>query len=249
MNRLGAAPQTATLDPEGLQSALVNVVINARDAMPDGGELSINTETRHYGRSDLNAIGADVSPGEFISVRVSDTGAGIEPDLLKRVFEPFVTTKGPSIVTGLGLAIVQGFATQSGGFAHISSDVGVGTSVEMLFPVERRNTVELSYSPADDRPQRVPEATARILFAEDKAEVLTVLSRMLTGAGYIVEAASSGDEAFKMFEENAPFDLLVTDVVMPGELSGPFLASAGRQAEPSLPVIFLTGYTDETTFH
>ena len=247
--RLNAAPHAAKLDPAGFQSALVNVIVNARDAMPVGGELTIETETRHYESIDLGEIGAEVPPGDYIVLTVTDTGVGIEPDLLKRVFEPFVTTKGPSIGTGLGLSIVKGFMAQSGGFARIHSEVGVGTQVQMVFPVAPADDEEASSGPADDVLAQMPSTKARILLAEDKVEVLSVIARVLTAAGYGVEAATSGDNAFKLFEEKGPFDLLVTDVVMPGELSGPLLAKACRHAVPDLPVIFLTGYTDETVFH
>lgn len=247
--RLNAAPETLKLDPTGLQSALVNVIVNARDAMPHGGELRIETETLHYDSADLQAIGADVAPGAFVCLRVTDTGAGIEPDLLKHVFEPFVTTKGPATGTGLGLSIVQGFAIQSGGFAHITSEVGVGTSVQMLFPVDHQSGTEISFSRPKGVLPRAPVASARILLAEDKAEVLSLLFHFLTDAGYTVEAATSGDNALKVFDEKGPFDLLVTDIVMPGQLSGLLLARACRQALPDLPVIFLTGYADQSTFH
>ncbi|MEL7116890.1 MAG: PAS domain-containing protein, partial [Pseudomonadota bacterium] len=244
---LKAANCYCKLDPSGLQSALINVVVNARDAMPDGGRLEIETRDVVFDADTAftAATGTRIE-GAFLEVIIQDTGVGIEPQFLDRVFEPFVTTKPLATGTGLGLSMVQGFMRQSKGAVDLSSVVGAGTRVRLLFPIET------GHSDADDLPE--PEAAtetaaevpnARILVVEDQPEVLALLVRMLTSEGYDIEAAASGDQAIEIFRASGPFDLLLTDVIMPGALTGPKLALACRETVPDLPVIFLTGYSSD----
>ncbi|MBS0124889.1 hybrid sensor histidine kinase/response regulator [Thetidibacter halocola] len=249
--RLTDASVIVRLDPAGLQSALLNVIVNARDAMPDGGTMTIETAVRHVSEAEIGTEREQLETGHYVMLSVSDTGSGISPELLPRVFEPFVTGKRIGEGSGLGLSMVQGFVRQSGGFVHIHSETGVGTCVRLYFPETETR----------DRPAEGPDAqvqpaaqvrtmpTARILVAEDQLDVLSVIVRTLTRAGYQIDAATTGDEALRRFREGGRFDLLLTDVVMPGTLSGPKLAKACRTLQPGLPVIFMSGYASEATIH
>ncbi|MDJ0820841.1 MAG: PAS domain-containing protein [Paracoccaceae bacterium] len=243
--RLIANQQHSRLDPAGFQSAIVNVVVNARDAMPDGGKLTIETRNVVFD-ADAAAAFEGLTTGPYLAVTITDTGKGIAPELLARVFEPFVSTKAMSTGTGLGLSMVQGFARQSGGAVQITSELGVGTTVKMVFPVDLAEAPDET-APAQEAPSNpVSKTSARILIAEDQPEVLALLVRILKSAGYETETAVSGDQAFDIFTSNAPFDLLLTDVEMPGGMSGPQLANACRKLVRGLPVIFLSGYSSET---
>jgi PAS domain S-box-containing protein len=232
-----------TLDPTRLQSALVNIVVNARDAMADGGTLTILTERVEVGAGALDAGGGEIPPGDYLVLSVADTGAGIPPELLPRVFEPFVTSKEIGKGTGLGLSMVHGFVNQSGGFIRIRSQPGEGTTVELLFPASGESTAVPAAPPPGGESAAQAVAPARILVAEDQLGVLNVVVRTLTRAGYEVDAETDGGKALERFT-SAPeaYDLLLTDVVMPGGMSGPELADACRGADPELKVIFMSGY-------
>jgi PAS domain S-box-containing protein len=230
------------LDPTHLEMALLNVLINARDAMPDGGEVTVATsfmraeERRH---SDNRAH--SMPPGTYVTLCVIDNGAGMAPEVLRRATEPFFTTKGPG--TGLGLAMVHGFVQQSHGRLEIESTPGGGTTVHMTFPV------------ADDGIHRVPEtpdavddADARkctVLVVEDNDDVRELAEAVLAMAGYDVRSASSGEQALQVLEGGAPIDLLFTDVIMPGGMNGLELVERTRALRPGLPVLVTTGYMDE----
>lgn len=247
--RLSEKAPPCLLDPAGFQSALVNVVVNARDAMPDGGKLTIETRLE-----DLHDRGPDTQDGHrdpvtYCAVTVSDTGRGIEPDLLERVFEPFVSTKGPASGSGLGLSMVQGFAHQSGGFVQIESTVGQGTCVRMYFPIHEGSDEHENVEVAEPHEPKGAPKKQRILIVEDQLEVLSVLVRILRSAGYDLEPATSGDQAYEVFREKGPFDLLLSDIVMPGGKSGPELAKACRELDPDLPVVFMSGYASEAVMH
>tara|TARA_R100000750_G_scaffold4247_2_gene3259 strand:- start:2975 stop:5140 length:2166 start_codon:yes stop_codon:yes gene_type:complete len=241
----------AELDPASLQSALVNTVVNARDAMPDGGKLTIETSNVRIDSDYIIDREEDVPPGRYVMLAVTDTGTGIPEDLLPTVFEPFVSSKDSSVGSGLGLSMVQGFVKQSRGFVRIYSEIDVGTSIKMFFPAldspDQAEPVAQSAPPDSGQ----PEATglARILIAEDQLEVLSMIVRTLTSAGYTVDAATNGQDAYDLFKANRSYDLLLTDVVMPGEMRGPDLARACRALEADLPVIFMSGYASEATVH
>lgn len=236
------------LDPTSLQSAIVNVIVNARDAMPDGGKLTIETSNVRLDDEYLLSRGEDTAPGRYVMLAISDTGTGIDPELMPTVFDPFVSSKDMSVGTGLGLSMVQGFVKQSGGIVQIYSEVGTGTSVKMFFPISDDAEEVAPKVPRIDTTTR-DGPSARILVAEDQLEVLAVIVRILKSAGYTVDAAASGDDAFRLFQQSGPQDLLLTDVVMPGELRGPDLARACREIQPDLPVIFMSGYASEATIH
>ncbi len=237
-------------DRTGLQSALVNVIVNARDAMPDGGRLEIVTSQTVIDDKTRLSTRVRPEPGRYVVVSVADTGQGIPPSTLARVFDPFFTTKEVGVGTGLGLSMVQGFVNQSGGFVDVKSAEGKGSTFALYFPA-----IAQSGAASDDTPGVRPAAAAvtvseaRLLVVEDQLEVLGVLVRILQAEGYAVETASSGDAALTLFEQDRGFDLLISDIVMPGRLQGPDLARELRKQVPELPVILLSGYASEAKVH
>jgi CheY-like chemotaxis protein len=226
---------TTMSDPNQLESAILNLAINARDAMPTGGVLTI--ETCNVQR---RAGGADAEPaGEFIAVRVRDTGIGMPPDVVERAFDPFYTTKPLGQGTGLGLSMVYGFVHQSGGRVSIASQPQAGTTVELELP--RAVQEEAAAKPASS-PVQAPEGTGEtILVVEDDASVRMLVVALLAELGYrVIEAADTG-EALKVLSSSRDIDLLVSDVGLPG-LNGRQLADIAREKRPELPVLFMTGY-------
>lgn len=233
-------------DRAGLETAILNMILNARDAMPEGGKLTLETTNTTIDEEYVSSHQETIQPGRYVVLAVSDSGAGIPPENLSRIFEPFFSTKGPARGTGLGLSMVQGFVEQSGGRVGVYSEVGVGTSFKLYFPALDKADVE-------DRIERPANAAlpknGRILLAEDEAGVLKVLVRVLANAGYEVTPVGSGEEAWRAFEKRSDFDLVITDVVMPGGLMGPQLARKIRAHNPDMPVIFLSGYAQEAALH
>ena len=230
----------ANVDPVQIETTLLNLCINARDAMPNGGTLVIET-----GKATLDAqytrTAGDVAPGRYSVITVSDTGSGIPAEHLPRVFEPFFTTKGPGKGTGLGLSMVYGFVRQSGGHVRVSSEVGRGTSVRIYFP-EAMGTPAVSTPAPGDPPLGQGEV---VLLVEDEPVVLGLAERLLRQLGYSVLQAKDGQTALALVKPDTRLDLLLTDVVLPGELSGPRLAEAVRRIRPGLPVLFASGYSQE----
>jgi len=220
-----------TLDPTHLEMALLNVVINARDAMPDGG---------------LVKVGTSLSRGNQVVICVVDEGEGMTPDVMRRATEPFFTTKGPG--TGLGLAMVHGFVQQSRGRLELDSTPGQGTTVRMVFPVADA----LAAAPGTDDAAATPAAHAdadadkpRILVVEDNEDVRELAESMLDSAGYAVVSAPSGEEALNLLDANCGIDLVFTDVLMPGGMNGLQLADQVRVRCPGTPILITTGYMDE----
>ncbi|MFK7868956.1 MAG: ATP-binding protein [Roseobacter sp.] len=243
-------PWELLLDRTGLESAIVNIIVNARDAMPEGGRLSIKTRNVTIEKHDVVLEEEAIPLGRYIQLEITDTGKGIDPDLLPSVFEPFVSSKDMSLGSGLGLSMVQGFVRQSGGFVKLISDVGVGTQIRLFFPAVDRDQVDppsaswgVEHEPVSPGKSG---AKKRILLVEDQLEVLTMLVRQLSSAGYEIDTASQGDAALEIFREQGPYDLLLTDVIMPSELNGVALAKACRKISPKLPVIYLSGYASDT---
>jgi PAS domain S-box-containing protein len=228
---------SCTVDPTYLEMALLNVVINARDAMPDGGTVTVGTAVVNETRRLANRL----PPGEYVAICVNDEGEGMPPEVLKRATEPFFTTKG--LGTGLGLAMVHGFVQQSQGRLDIESEPGRGTRVRMIFPVAQQSHLEAGGSDAD------AEASAegrkrRILVVEDNADVRELAEAMLAAADYDVLAAPSGERALELLETEK-VDLLFTDVIMPGGMNGLQLIERVQAARPGMPVLVTTGYMDE----
>ena len=236
-----------TADVAGAESALLNLVINAQDAMPEGGVLTIEAENVESEETLVSAAGDGLEPGRYVMLAVSDTGKGIPPDILSKVFDPFFTTKGLSTNSGLGLSMVHGFMTQSGGDVRIYSEPGAGTTVKLIFPAHGETPESAAIEASSSSTPEVP--SARILVADDQEDVMSVMKRSLEALGHEVIPAMSGDEAAERYVEAGPIDLLVTDIVMPGKLQGPTLAKHLRSINPDLPVIFLSGYASEATLH
>ncbi|MDJ0822468.1 MAG: response regulator, partial [Paracoccaceae bacterium] len=220
--------------------------VNARDAMPEGGVLVIETENLEIGQEHLDEKPDGLAPGRYVMLAISDTGQGIPPEVIDKVFDPFFSTKGPMNNSGLGLSMVHGFMKQSGGSVRIYSEPGVGTTVKLLFPASHNGDPS---KPEDTSPPEMRAHTARILVAEDQPEVLTLLRRSLEAQGHEVITATNGDTAAELFQTSGPIDLLVTDIVMPGTLQGPGLAKHLRSLAPDLPVVFMSGYASEASLH
>jgi PAS domain S-box-containing protein len=230
----------AVVDAAQLENAILNLCINSRDAMPEGGRLTIALANARLEMDDLRAD-EGLAPGEYVSISVRDTGTGIAPDNLPRVFEPFFTTKPVGQGSGLGLSMVFGFARQSEGCIRISSRVGEGTTVTL-------------YLPAAPAGESVGEATItvatiggneRILLVEDDAMVRDQIARRLEVLGYGVAAAPDGHEALRLINGGDPFDLVITDVMMPGGLNGWQLGQRIRDIRPRIPVLFISGFSDD----
>jgi PAS domain S-box-containing protein len=231
------AGATAFVDPAALEAAVLNIALNARDAMPDGGALTIRTAAVDIAAS--AAVDADVQPGTYVRLDIDDTGVGMTPEIAARVFEPFFTTKTGGAGTGLGLSMVYGFAKQSGGSVTIASTPGRGTTVTMFLPVAPRETPSV---PARVDPARRPAISRTILVVEDEAEVRSIVRRQLESLGHRVLVAEAATEALLLLQGGAP-DLLLADVVLAAGMDGIELANAARAARPDLPVIFMSGYT------
>jgi PAS domain S-box-containing protein len=235
---------TTEIDPTLLESAVLNLAINARDAMSDGGCLTI--EMANLTLDATQAAAADLAPGQYVVLTVSDTGQGIAPEVLPNVFEPFFTTKEVGKGTGLGLSMVYGFVKQSEGHIRLRSEIGRGTSVALYFPRSERILVA---SPEDQNRQLSLEGSEMILVVEDDELVRQHLSGLLKGLGYHVLEASAAVEAIGLLEANPDIALLFTDIVMPGGMNGAELAKKAREIRPGLKVLFTSGYTDNAIVH
>ena len=236
--RLGDGRWDAHCDPHELETAVLNLSINARDAMPEGGVLTIATADRTLSESDLPD---QASPGNYIEIAVSDTGVGMPPEVVERIFEPFFTTKPTGQGTGLGLSQVYGFVRQSGGAVKVDSKLGEGTTVRLYLPgVERVAEAETDEAtPAAPFAKRLPGRN--ILLVEDQAPVRRQILEVLEEMGCVVTEAGDGPEGMRRIQSGAAFDLLITDVGLPG-MNGRQLADAARERTPNLPVLLLTGY-------
>jgi PAS domain S-box-containing protein len=226
------------IDPTHLEMALLNVLINARDAMPEGGEVTVATSIVR-GEDRLKVHG--LPHGTYISLCVIDHGAGMPPEVLRRATEPFFTTKGPG--TGLGLAMVHGFVQQSQGRLELSSQPGEGTKVTMIFPI-----ADMAPAAGDSSSAGAKQADERkscVLVVEDNDDVRELAEQVLEMEGYAVQSAGSGEQALALLREGGRVDLLFTDVIMPGGMSGIDLAEQARTLRPGLPVLVTTGYMDE----
>jgi two-component system cell cycle sensor histidine kinase/response regulator CckA len=239
--RLHEGLKQALADPAQMESALANLAINARDAMPSGGILTIETDNK-YLDADYVAANPDAAPGEYVMVAVSDSGTGIPPDVLDRVFEPFFTTKGVGKGTGLGLSMVYGFVRQSRGHVKIYSELGHGTTVRIYLPRASGDSVAHTEPEFDE--VLAGTRKARILIVEDNSEVRSVAVRQLTEMGHHVLQAENGATALAMLREGDAIDLLFTDVVMPGGMTGMDLAQQAKKLCPEIRVLLTSGFTD-----
>ncbi len=233
------------VDPAQAEVALLNILINARDAMPEGGTVVISTENRDIGAQDLGSQdfgGSDsLGEGRYVTVTIADTGAGIPPPILARVMEPFFTTKDEGKGTGLGLSMVYGFARQSGGAAQIESVVGKGTRVRLSFPAAAEDDREpnRAVSGPVDR-----QGTETILIVDDREDVAELARTILRDSGYTLLMAQNGREALEILDSSGSVDLLFTDLIMPGGMNGIMLAREARRRQPRLKVLLTTGYAE-----
>lgn len=236
----------AEVDANQLENAILNLAVNARDAMPDGGKLTIETANTHIDRS-YAGQNAEVSPGQYVLLSVSDTGIGMDADTLERVFEPFFTTKEVGKGTGLGLSMVYGFVKQSGGHVKVYSEPGHGTTVKIYLPRLLRTGRE----DEDAVPQTIPDGEGHetILVCEDDPQVREFSVEMLKELGYNVLEAADGPSALGLFERSKRIDLLFTDVVLPNGMTGAVLADRARAMQPTLKVLFTTGYARNAIVH
>lgn len=235
----------ALVDEGQLESALLNLCLNARDAMPGGGRLTIETANARLDRDYADRQG-DLEPGQYVMLSVSDTGRGIDPAILDRVFEPFFTTKEKHKGTGLGLSMIYGFIKQSNGHIRIYSEPDEGTTVRLYLP--RADGTELPdvYIDEADETRHQHET---ILLVEDDEMVQEYARNQLSSMGYSILSASNGPEALEILESDQTIDLLFTDVIMPGGMSGRDLAEAAHRIRPKLKVLYTSGYTENAIVH
>ena len=236
----------AILDPEQFEMAILNIAINARDAMAEGGVITISTAKTSL---EGGALARDLPAGDYLAVEVRDHGNGMSPEVLERATEPFFTTKPTGKGTGLGLAMASGFVQQSRGRLDIESEVGKGTTVRMLFPVAGAEMDDAPHPQQVSAPAQQSEVrAAHILVVEDSSEVLELACEILSDAGYRISTAATGDAglaAFKQALETEPFDLVFTDLVMPGSINGIVLADRVSALDPHVAVLMTTGYNEE----
>ncbi|MFT8246232.1 PAS domain S-box protein [Roseomonas sp. BN140053] len=229
------------VDPPQLENALLNLCINARDAMPDGGQLRI--ETANTWLDERAARERDLPPGAFITLSVSDTGAGMTPEVAARAFDPFFTTKPLGQGTGLGLSMIYGFVRQSGGQVRIYSAPGEGTTVRLYLPRHLGEAAAAEAAPAPAGTLRA-RAGQTVLVVDDEATVRMLVAEVLEELGYAATEAADGAAGLRLLQSEARVDLLVTDVGLPGGMNGRQLADAARAIRPGLRVLFITGYAE-----
>lgn len=239
---VGAGGLWSTLvDPNQLENALLNLCLNARDAMPQAGRLTIETANRWL--DERGARDLDIAPGQYISLCVTDTGTGMEPDVAAHAFDPFFTTKPLGQGTGLGLSMIYGFARQSGGQIRIYSEVGKGTTMCLYLP---RHDDDPNFNDAAN----VPEASESlgdgevVLVIDDEPSIRMLITDVLSDTGYSVLEASDGPAGLRVLQSAARIDLLITDVGLPGGMNGRQVADVARTLRPDLKVLFITGYAE-----
>jgi PAS domain S-box-containing protein len=234
--RVADDPWNARIDPGQLENAILNLAINARDAMPEGGTVTVEVANATLDRR-YAALHPDVTPGPYVLVGVDDTGTGMPPEVAAQAFDPSFTTKRDGKGTGLGLSMVYGFVRQSNGHIRIDSAIGQGTSVKLYLP---RTMDPVAETPAEAA--HAPAGRERVLVVEDNDEVRHAVVDMLTGWGYRVAAAENPDVAAAILERDTDFDLLFTDVVMPGSISAIELAALAQRRQPDIAVLLTSGY-------
>jgi PAS domain S-box-containing protein len=236
---------TTFVDPPQLENALLNLCINARDAMPDGGRVTIETANKwldgHW------ATERGLAPGQYVSLCVTDTGTGMTPEVISRAFDPFFTTKPLGEGTGLGLSMVYGFARQSGGQIRIYSEVGAGTTMCIYLP-RHHESAEESAESHHVEPEEVVGSGEVVLVVDDEASIRMLVVEVLNEAGYVTIEAIDGPSALHILQSKVKIDLLITDVGLPGGMNGRQVADAGRVHRPDLKVLFITGYAENSVF-
>lgn len=237
---------TALVDPSQLENSLLNLCINARDAMPDGGRILIETENKLIDRP--MARKQNMPEGQYLSLCVSDTGVGMSPEVIARAFEPFFTTKPIGQGTGLGLSMIYGFAQQSGGQVRIHSQIGQGTTVRLYLPRHHGDDIQV-FDEAPTTSLKPSRQMATVLIVDDEPTVRMLIIEILEDLGLAwIEAADSAT-GLKILQSDARIDLLVSDVGLPGGMNGRQMADAGRAGRPNLPVLFITGYAENAVLN
>ena len=239
--RLQDSIRTVLCDPNQLENVMLNLIVNARDAMPAGGRLTIHTAGIRLGRADV-AGQEGAKPGDYVEISVTDTGRGMDESTRARAFEPFFTTKPVGEGTGLGLSQIYGFVRQSSGVVRLESRLGHGTTVRLYLP--RCETGEATNAPpaAEADQKSIQFASGTVLLVEDEISVRAAVAERLREIGYQVREASDGTEALRVLDSDARLDILVTDLGLPGGLNGRRVAELARENRPNLPVLFITGY-------
>ena len=241
----------AAIDPNQLENAIINLAVNARDAMTDGGSLTIETANCHLDDHYIEQTGAEIAAGQFVMVAVSDSGAGMSADVMNRAFEPFFTTKPTGVGTGLGLSQVYGFVKQSGGHIRIYSEVGQGTTIKVYFP-RLTGQHDIPAWSARETAAATPESPGGnevVLVVEDDPQVNKLAVETLEERGYRVLSALDGPTALEMLDDAPKFDLLLTDVVLPNGMNGRQLSEEVLRRRPDVKVLFVTGYTRNAIIH
>jgi PAS domain S-box-containing protein len=242
---LAADPWLAFVDPSQLTTAIFNLVLNARDAMPQGGKLIIETLNTLLDES-YAGQNSEVKPGQYVLIAISDTGIGIPAELLDKVFEPFFTTKEPGRGTGLGLSMVYGFVKQSGGHIKVYSEQGHGTTIKLYLP---RNVGPAQNLIEAEEPEMAEGGTESILVVEDDALVRNYVITQIRSLGYRTQSAANADEALRVIQADPTIDLLFTDVIMPGLMNGRKLAEEALKLRAGLKVLYTSGYTENAIVH
>ncbi len=237
---------TVEADPNQLENAIINLAINARDAMPEGGKLTIETQNTHLDHS-YAAHNPEVAAGQYAVICISDTGSGMDAQTAAKAVEPFFTTKEVGRGTGLGLSMVYGFVKQSGGHIKIYSELGEGTTVKMYLPRLLGTFDEKGDEPLLDAVEA--QGSETILVCEDDEDVRAYSAEVLRELGYKVLEAADGFAALALLEAHGPVDLLFTDVVLPGGMTGAELAREAAKLQPDINTLFTTGYARNAIVH
>jgi PAS domain S-box-containing protein len=241
----GAGLWHCEADPMQLENVLLNLAINARDAMLGGGRLTIETGNARLDREYARAH-QDVQPGQYVMLAVTDNGTGMSPEVLSKVFEPFFTTKQDGKGSGMGLSMAYGFVKQSGGHVNIYSEQGVGTTVRIYLPRILHAVTKIDTRPTEGEPLG---DGSLVLIVEDDERVRILVAQMLERLGYRACCASEAEQALKLLEEQDNVELLLTDVVLPGGVNGAELSRRARELRRGLPVLFMSGYTENAIIH
>jgi len=230
------------VDAGGLENALLNLVVNARDAMPHGGTVTLSTQVSTLEEDYPAVLAGDLKAGRYAHISVSDTGHGMSKETLERAFEPFFTTKPRGKGTGLGLAMVYGFAKQSGGGVQIYSEPGYGATISIYLPLAESSVQPLRASLQGLTPAKL---SAEVLVVDDEPDVLEIAVVYLKGMGYTVYQANDGVSGLVILKQQKNIDLLVTDLIMPGGINGAELAQMAREWLPHIRIVYCSGFEAE----
>ncbi len=232
-------------DPGQLEQVIINLAVNARDAMASKGGGTLTIQTYSVKSDQVAELGSDILPiADYSALSVTDTGTGIAPSVLGKIFEPFFTTKEVGKGTGLGLSTVYGIVKQSGGFIFADSKMGEGSRFVIYLPVHREEAGAARQRKTEKTKKDELWGSGTVLLVEDEPMVRSVAERALTRHGYSVITADNGEDALAILAKNEPIDLLISDVVMPG-MDGPTMVREARQSRPELKILFMSGYAEE----